>query len=64
MKFSVKDFFGKYEQICSFLQIWSDLLIKFSSEKLIFCAVTMTTLYLNNFFETWKNIYHKAFKHN
>ena len=28
MKFSIKDFFRKYEQICSFLRIWSHLLKK------------------------------------
>ena len=28
MKFSIKDFFSKYDQIRSFLQIWSHLLKK------------------------------------
>ena len=28
MKFSIKDFFSKRDQICSFLQIWSNLLKK------------------------------------
>ena len=28
MKFLVKDFFSKYDQICSFLWIWSHLLKK------------------------------------
>ena len=35
MKFSIKDFFSKYDQIRSFLQTWSHLLKK----SLIFCAV-------------------------
>ena len=28
MKFSIKDFFSKYNQICSFLRIWSHILKK------------------------------------
>ena len=28
MKFSIKDFFSKYDQILSFLRIWSHLLKK------------------------------------
>ena len=28
MKFSIKDFFNKCDKICSFLQIWSRLLMK------------------------------------
>ena len=39
MKFSRKDFFSKYDQICSFLQIWSHLLKKSYIENFIFCAV-------------------------
>ena len=39
MKFSIKDFFGKYDQICSFLRIWSHLLKKSLMENLIFCEV-------------------------
>ena len=39
MKFFVKDFFSKCDQICSFLQIWSHLLIKSLMEKFVFCAV-------------------------
>ena len=40
IKLSVKDFFGKSDQFGkSFLQIWSHLLKKFSTEKFIFCAV-------------------------
>ena len=36
MKFSVKDFFFKYEQILSFLRIWSHLLKKSLMENFIF----------------------------
>ena len=39
MKFSIKDFFSKCDEIRSFLQIWSHLLKKFLMENLIFCAV-------------------------
>ena len=39
MKFSIKDFFSKYDQICGFLRIWSHLLKKFLMESFIFCAV-------------------------
>ena len=39
VKFSIKDFFSKYDQICRNLQIWSHLLKKSSMENFIFCAV-------------------------
>ena len=39
MKFSIKDFFSKCDQIRSFLWIWSTLLEKSLMEKFIFCAV-------------------------
>ena len=39
MKFSIKDFFSKYDQIRSFLRIWSHLLRKSLMENFIFCAV-------------------------
>ena len=45
MKFSIKDFFSKYDQIRSFLRIWSHLLKKSLMENLIFCAVK----WVNNF---------------
>ena len=38
MKFSIKDLFSKYDQICSFLWIWSYLLKKSLMENFIFCA--------------------------
>ena len=41
MKFSIKDFFSKCDQIRSFLQIWSHLLKKSLMENLIFCAVSL-----------------------
>ena len=39
MKFSIKDFFSKSDQIRSFLRIWLHLLKKFLMENFIFCAV-------------------------
>ena len=39
MKFSIKDFFSKCDQIRSFLWIWSHLLKKFLMENFIFCPV-------------------------
>ena len=39
MKFSIKDFFSKCDQIRSSLRIWSHLLKKFIMENFIFCAV-------------------------
>ena len=44
MKFSIKDFFSKCDQICRKLRIWSHLLKKSLMESLVFCAV----LVLNN----------------
>ena len=41
MKFSIKDFFSKCDQIRSFLRIWSHLLKKSFMENFIFCAVTL-----------------------
>ena len=39
MKFSIKDFFSKCDQIRSLLRIWSHLLKKSFVENFIFCAV-------------------------
>ena len=39
LKFSIKDFFGKCDQIRSFLRIWSHLLKESFMENFIFCAV-------------------------
>ena len=39
MKLSIKDFFSKFDQILSFLRIWSHLLKKSLMENFIFCAV-------------------------
>ena len=39
MKFSIKDFFSKCDQILKKLRIWSHLLKKSVMENFIFCAV-------------------------
>ena len=39
MKFSIKDFFSKSDQIRSFLRVWSHLLKISFMENFIFCAV-------------------------
>ena len=39
MKFSIKDFFSKWDQIWRFRRIWSRLLKKSLMENFIFCAV-------------------------
>ena len=47
MKFSIKDFFSKKDQIPSFLWIWSHLLRKSLMEKFILCAVYINPLQVN-----------------
>ena len=42
MKFSIKDFFSKCDQIRSFLRIWSHLLKRSLMENFVFCAVLVT----------------------
>ena len=39
MKFSIKNFFSKCDQIHSLLRVWSHLLKKSLMENFIFCAV-------------------------
>ena len=41
MKFSIKDFFSKYDQIRRKLRIWSHLRKKSLMENFIFCAVSL-----------------------
>ena len=41
MKFSIKDFFSKCDQIRSFLRIWLHLLNKSLMENFIFCAASL-----------------------
>ena len=44
MKFSIKDFLSKFDQIRSFLRIWSILLKKSLMENFIFCAARAVEL--------------------
>ena len=48
MKFSIKDFFNKCDQIRSFLQIWSHFLKKSLMENFIFCTVQFYVVSSNN----------------
>ena len=41
LKFSIKDFFSKCDQIRRKLQVWSHLLKKSLIENFIFCAVSL-----------------------
>ena len=51
MKLSIRDFFSKCDQICSFLRIWSDLLRKSLMGNFIFCAVRV------NYFHKTKDVW-------
>ena len=44
MKFLIKDFFSKCDQIPSFLRIWAHLLKKSLIKNFIFCAETVYTV--------------------
>ena len=44
MKFSIKDFFSKCDQIRSFLRIWLHLLKESLIENFIFCVAEMVIL--------------------
>ena len=44
MKFTIKDFFSKCDQICSFLRIWSHLLKESLMENFVFSAVLQWVL--------------------
>ena len=63
MKFSIKEFFSKYDQIRRKLRIWSHLLRKSLMENFIFCAVG--TVYRFQFWPQWTSdwlIYTKSFQ--
>ena len=53
MKFSIKDFFSKCDQIRSFLRIRSYLLKKSLMENYIFCAVSAPPPFDWKFNSTW-----------
>ena len=54
MKFSIKDFFSKCDQVRRKLQIWSHLLKKSLKENFIFCAVPTTVLFFNLLSFFWR----------
>ena len=55
MKFSIKDFCIKYDQICSSLLIWPYLLRKSLMANFIFCAVTsINTILLSKILDPWR----------
>ena len=59
-KFSIKDFFSKYDQIHIFLRIWSHLLKKSLMENFIFCAVTFISMpFIVIFLLLWKEYWEK-----
>ena len=58
MKFSIKDFFSKCDQIRRELRVWSHLLKKFIMENFVFCAVKkliylFSNLWICNRKELW-----------
>ena len=60
MKFSIKDFFSKFDQILSFLRIWSHLLKKSLMENFIFCVVNPLFYRRLKFSHTWIMLDHFA----
>ena len=52
VKFSIKDFFSKYDQTRSFSQIWSHLLKKSLIKNFIFCAARYKSI-KKTFSQTW-----------
>ena len=60
MKFSIKDFFSKCDQVRRKLQIWSHLLEKSLMENFIFCAVPTTLSFFNFLSFFWRQIQTRA----
>ena len=52
----LNNFFSKYDQICSFQRIWSNLLKKAFMENLILCAVATRKLKQNQHYQDLKDI--------
>ena len=61
VKFFIKDFFSKCDQIRSFLRIWSHLLKKSVMENFIFCAVSK--LWMNVFLISQLSLSNNTAKH-
>ena len=66
MKFSIKDFFSKRDQICSFLRIWPHLLEKSLTENFIVCVVIFTYVLVLQYISwlwAWRNFHFLLNKH-
>ena len=66
MKFSIKDFFSKRDQICSFLRIWPHLLEKSLMENFIVCVVIFTYVVVLQYISwlwAWRNFHFLLNKH-
>ena len=63
MKFSIKDFFSKYDQICSFMRIWSHLLENYLMENFIYRAVINSVVCQKIFlrYSEFQNVYIQTF---
>ena len=67
MKFSIKDFFSKWDQIRSFLRIWSHLLKKSFMENFIFLCQYINKSTITNHYQeiqmviTWAKNFMKYF---
>ena len=62
MKFFIRDFFSKCDQICSFLWIWSHLLGKSLMENLIFCTMQLVYQVISKTLVTDKRIVTETLK--
>ena len=51
MKFSIKDFFGKCDQIRKEVRIWSHLPKKFLMESFIFYALSLLKFFFTSIYE-------------
>ena len=63
MKFSIKDFFHKCDQICTFLRIWSHLLKKSLMKNFFSCAVSRKSMMMSNYNKNLKNPFEGNQKH-
>ena len=57
MKFSIRDFFSKCDQIRNFLRIWSHLLKKYLMEKLLWVVLKMFVLIKKSIFISYTIIF-------
>ena len=57
MKFSIRDFFSKCDQIRNFLRIWSHLLKKYLMEKLLWVVLKMFVLIKKSIFISYTIVF-------